>query len=198
MPAETHIPTALGGTKPSPDEPAPNRAMKDPAMPPNPRSSRETGPGPRPATAPLRPSGGREPAPDAIRGRGPVATAAGRACPGPDPGVRWEPCTREISPREILFFDPGVTDLDAHLAHLRPEVEPVLSGPSGPATPASVGAQAEYDPLPPPAGGEGRVRGAAGSLTSLPPPLTSSPPPLLSFPRKREPRACAPRLLRRH
>jgi len=32
MTAETTTPAALGGTKPSPDEPASNRAMKDPAM----------------------------------------------------------------------------------------------------------------------------------------------------------------------
>jgi hypothetical protein len=109
MPAETDTaPTALGGTNNSPDEPASNRAMKDPAMAriprlsPQPaaavmpgldprldpglhalpsRHSRASGPGPRPATAPLRPTGGREPAPDPIRGRGPVASATGR--------VRW-------------------------------------------------------------------------------------------------------------
>src|ERR1700730_9523545 len=100
MPAETNTgPTALGGTKPSPDEPASNRARQDFGMPRTPRHSREPCPGRRPAPAPLRPSGGREPAPDAIRGRGPVATAAGR--------VRWEPCTREIPARELLFLDPG-------------------------------------------------------------------------------------------
>ncbi len=32
MPAKTHTPAALGGTKPSPDEPERKRAMKDPAM----------------------------------------------------------------------------------------------------------------------------------------------------------------------
>jgi hypothetical protein len=39
MPAKTHTPAALGGTKPSPDEPASNRAMKDPAMARIPRLS---------------------------------------------------------------------------------------------------------------------------------------------------------------
>jgi hypothetical protein len=126
MPAETNTaPTALGGTNNSPDEPASNRAGQDLAMPRTPRHSRETCPGPRPATAPLRPSGGREPAPDAIRGRGPVATAAGR--------VRWEPRNPEIPPRELLFVDPGVSDIETILGHLRPGVEAILLDPVRPA-----------------------------------------------------------------
>lgn len=126
-------PTALGGTNNSPAEPASNRAGQDLAMPITPRHSRETWSlppgrtrghapgldpgGPRPVTAPLRPPGGR--------GRGPVATAAGR--------VRWEPCTREIPPRELLFVDPGVCDVETILGHLRPEVEAILLDPVRPA-----------------------------------------------------------------
>ena len=159
MPAETNTLAAPGGAKPSPDEPEPNRAIQDSAMTPTPRSSRETGSlppgrtrghapgldpgGPRPTTAPLRPSGGREPAPDAIRGRGPVATAAGRACPGPDPGVRWELWTHEIPPREIAFLDPGVADLTTLLGHLRPAVEAILLDPARPAAHQIAAALAE-------------------------------------------------------
>ena len=197
MPAETHTPTVLGGTKPSPDEPAPNRAKKDPAMPPNPRSSRETGPGPRPATAPLRPSGERA-CPGRDPGEGPGRDSGGESLPRTRSGGE----VGALHPRNLPSRDPLLRP-----RRHRPRRAPCsfaprgrtgLSGPSGPATPASVGAQAEYDPLPPPAGGRGKGEGGRGPVTSLPPPLTSSPPPLLSFPRKREPRACAPRLLRRH
>jgi hypothetical protein len=45
MPAKTNTSAALGVTKPSPDEPEPNRAMKDPAMARIPR------PSPQPAAA---------------------------------------------------------------------------------------------------------------------------------------------------
>jgi hypothetical protein len=40
---------------------------------------------------------------------------------------------RAIPPREILFLDPGVSDIETLLGHLRPEVEPVLLDPVRPA-----------------------------------------------------------------
>ena len=68
MPAKTNTaPTALGGTKPSPDEPALNRAMKDPAMAAIPRLS------PQPAAAVMP---GLDPGIDALRSR----HSRGRAC----------------------------------------------------------------------------------------------------------------------
>jgi hypothetical protein len=41
--------------------------------------------------------------------------------------------TREIAPREILFVDPGVSDIETLLGHLRPEVEAILLAPVRPA-----------------------------------------------------------------
>src|SRR5271163_3307830 len=40
--------------------------------------------------------------------------------------------TREISPREILFVDPGVSDIETLLGHLRPEIEAILLDPVRP------------------------------------------------------------------
>src|SRR5271155_568338 len=76
MPAKTNTPAALGGTKPSPDEPESNRAMKDLAM----------------------------------------------------------AHTREIPVREIVFVDPGVSDIETLLGNLRPEVEAILLDRLRPAT----------------------------------------------------------------
>jgi len=216
MPAKTNTaPTALGGTKPSPDEPASNRAMKDhPAMARIPRLS------PQPAAAVMpgldpgihalpsrhsrnfsamphtprhsrasrspraRPGWGNpEPAPLLSPGagsdlnRGPPAQAFPRhsrergnpepqaseklsetappfsafpAIPGTAhqgrpsgdgthfaaaPASKETPMTfpRAIPPREILFIDPGVSDIATLLGHLRPEVEPILLDPVRPA-----------------------------------------------------------------
>jgi hypothetical protein len=41
--------------------------------------------------------------------------------------------TREIPAREILFIDPGVSDIETFLGHLRPEVEAILLDPVRPA-----------------------------------------------------------------
>jgi hypothetical protein len=40
---------------------------------------------------------------------------------------------RAIPPREILFLDPGVSDIETLLGHLRPEVEAILLDPVRPA-----------------------------------------------------------------
>ena len=41
--------------------------------------------------------------------------------------------TREIPAREILFLDPGVSDIETLLGHLRPEIEAILLDPVRPA-----------------------------------------------------------------
>jgi hypothetical protein len=41
--------------------------------------------------------------------------------------------TREIPAREILFIDPGVSDIETLLGHLRPEIEAILLDPVRPA-----------------------------------------------------------------
>jgi hypothetical protein len=118
MPAETNTaPTALGGTNNSPDEPASNRAGQDFAMPRTPRHSRETCPGPRPG------SGNPEPA------FGPNRGPPTQALENSSEMTR----TPEIPPREILFIDPGVSDIETLLGHLRPEVEAILLDPDRPA-----------------------------------------------------------------
>jgi hypothetical protein len=43
------------------------------------------------------------------------------------------PHTRDIRAREILFIDPGVSDIETILGHRRPEVEPILLDPVRPA-----------------------------------------------------------------
>jgi hypothetical protein len=189
MPAKTNTaPTALGGTKPSPDEPASNRAMKDPAMariprlspqpaatvmpgldpgihalpyrhsrnfsamPRTPRHSRETCPGLRPGSGNPEPAPGlnRGPqAPEILSATAPPFSAfpaipgtAHQGRPSGDgthfaaaPASKETPMTlpRAIPPREILFVDPGVSDIETLLGHLRPEVEPVLLDPGRPA-----------------------------------------------------------------
>src|SRR5271168_2711998 len=171
MPAETTTPAALGGTKPSPDEPESSRAMKDPAMARVPRlspqltatvmpgldpgihalpsrHSRAACPGPRPG------SGNPEPAPGLNSGPptpavpqpsspfpwafSPRTGSVGQAGTHSSAPVASELASemaplmtlpREISPREIVFVDPGVSDVETILSHLRPEVEAILLDP---------------------------------------------------------------------
>jgi hypothetical protein len=63
------------------------------------------------------------------------------AAPGPKQPPQAVSCSaaaatlpRAISPREILFVDPGVADIATLLGHLRPEVEAILLDPVRPAT----------------------------------------------------------------
>jgi hypothetical protein len=154
--------TALGGTKPSPDEPASNRAMKDPAMPRTPRRSRATCPGPRPGSGNPEPAPLLSPGAGSSLNKGPPAqppetlsemsppVSAFPAIPGTAhqgrpsgdgthlaaaPALKETPMTfpRAIPPREILFIDPGVSDIETILGHLRPEVAAVLLDPVRPA-----------------------------------------------------------------
>ena len=87
--------------------------------------------------------------------------------------MRWEPWTREIPPREILFLDPGVADLATLLGHLRPEVEAILLDPVCPAArqiAAAVAGERDLDAIHVIAhGAPGRVSFAAGdwSATTL-------------------------------
>ena len=57
-----------------------------------------------------------------------------QACPRLDPGgAPRNPSRRREPTREILFLDPGVSDIETLLGHLRPEVEPILLDPVRPA-----------------------------------------------------------------
>src|ERR1700719_2666529 len=138
MPAKTNIPAALGGTKPSPDEPESNRAAQDFAMTHSPRHSRGRGNPDAPAQA-------LEKVSEMTR-------------------------TREIAPREILFVDPGVSDIETLLGHLRPEVEAILLDPGRPAAHQIAGAVAGHHGLDAvhviAHGAPGRVHFAAGDWSA--------------------------------
>jgi hypothetical protein len=141
-------PTALGGANNSPDKPASNLAGQDFAMPRTPRHSRETRPGPRPG------GGNPEPptqAPEKLsemtrtprhtRAPSVIPAKAGIQAPKPpapalDPRFRGsdaQPADDRAHAREIVFVDPGVSDIETIVGHLRPEVEAVLLDPVRPA-----------------------------------------------------------------
>jgi hypothetical protein len=152
-------PTALGGTNNSLDEPASNRAGQDFAMPRIPRQSRETCPGPRPG------SGNPEPPTQASEKLSEMTRT---------PGTRT---------REILFVDPGVSDIETILGHLRPEVEATLLDPVRPAARqmADAAVPAEIS-LSAPWGGESLPRtrsGGRGEVGAAPGP--QQPPQAVSY-----------------
>ena len=110
MPAKTPTaPTALGGTKKSSAQPELNRTTQDLAMPHTARHSRGRS---NPELAPGL-------------NRGPPAQASEKL----SKMIR----TREIPSREILFVDPGVSDIETILGHLRPEVEAIVLDSARPA-----------------------------------------------------------------
>jgi hypothetical protein len=110
MPAKTNTaPTALGGTKKSSAQPELNRTTQDLAMPHTPRHSRGRS---NPELAPGLNSG-------------PAAKASEKL----SKMIR----TREIPSREILFVDPGVSDIETILGHLRPQVEAMVLDSARPA-----------------------------------------------------------------
>src|SRR5690242_15868696 len=104
MPAKATIPNALGGAKPSLDEPETNRAMKDFAMAHSPRN--------------FRPS--RHSLPPVIPAQAGIPEAPAQAS---------EKLSQMTRAREILFLDPGVSDLETLLSYLRPEVDAILLDP---------------------------------------------------------------------
>jgi hypothetical protein len=157
MPAKTNTPAALGGTQPSPDEPASNRAMKDPAMARIPRLSPQPAatviPGLDPGIQALPPRHSRAACPGSRPGSGnpePPSPAVPQPC-SPFPAqagthssapvaselasemVPLMTLPREIPARELVFVDPGVSDIETLLGRLRPEIEAILLDPVRPA-----------------------------------------------------------------
>jgi hypothetical protein len=68
-------------------------------------------------------------------------------CPEqPTPTVSYS-AAAETLPREILFLDPGVSDIETLLSHLRPEIEAILLDPVRPAARQMAAALAERHAL---------------------------------------------------